>query len=425
MVDVAERATFRDVFSVKQFRALWLAQILSVAGDRLALVALVVLVFSRTRSPLITAAAYAVTYLPWLIGGLLLTGLADRYRRRSVMIGCDLIRCALTAIMALPGVPLAVLVLLLFAVTTLAPPFESARAAVLPSILPGDRYVVGTAVARLTNQIGFVAGFACGGVIVALAGPQVSLAADAATFAASALLIRFGVRASAPAASHREKPGRGAVRLIFASRQLRILTLLAWLAAFYVVPEGLAVPYAKQLGGGAVMAGLLLSAMPTGMGIGVVAFGRLVAPARRMQLMAPMAVCCCLPLLACWLRPGLAATMVIFAATGILSAYQLAANAAFVRALPDRFRSQAFGLVMTGFSLGQSAALVAAGALAQALPVTSVIAISGAVGTVAAAALGVRWSHAAAGGLAVADSPMAARQGRPTPSAEGSQEVQM
>src|SRR5579862_1912686 len=103
MVDVAARATFRDVFSVRQFRPLWLAQILSVAGDRLALV---VLVFSRTHSPLITAAAYAVTYLPWLIGGLLLTGLADRYRRRSVMIGCDLIRCALTAIMALPGVPL-------------------------------------------------------------------------------------------------------------------------------------------------------------------------------------------------------------------------------------------------------------------------------------------------------------------------------
>ncbi|HEY3956486.1 MAG TPA: MFS transporter [Streptosporangiaceae bacterium] len=425
MVNVAARATFRDVFSVRQFRALWLAQVLSVAGDRLALVALVVLVFTRTHSPLMTAAAYAVTYLPWLIGGLLLSGLADRYRRRGVMIGCDVVRCALTAIMALPGVPLVVLVLLLFAVTTLAPPFESARAAVLPGILPGDRYVVGTAVARLTNQIGFVAGFASGGVTVELAGPRMALAADAATFAVSALLIRFGVRAGARAAGHREKRGPGAIRVIFASRQLRILTLLAWLAAFYVVPEGLAVPYAHQLGGGAVMAGLLLAAMPTGMGVGVVAFGRLVAPERRMRVMAPVAACCCLPLLACWLHPDLAATMTIFAATGVLSAYQLAANAAFVRALPDRFRGQAFGLVMTGFSLGQSAALVAAGALAQELPVTSVIAISGAVGTVAAAVLAALWSRAAAGGLAVADPPVAARRGRPTPSAEGSEEVQM
>jgi MFS family permease len=144
-----------------------------------------------------------------------------------------------------------------------------------------------------------------------------------------------------------------------------------------------------------------------------------------MRMMAPMAVCCCLPLLACWLRPDLAGAMVIFAATGVLSAYQLAANAAFVRALPDRFRGQAFGLVMTGFSLGQSAALVAAGALAQALPVTSVIAISGAAGTIAAAALGVRWSRAAAGDLAAADPPVATRRGRPAPPAEESQEVQM
>ena len=45
-------ATFRDVFRVREFRALWLSVILSAAGDRLALVALAVLVYARTRSPL-------------------------------------------------------------------------------------------------------------------------------------------------------------------------------------------------------------------------------------------------------------------------------------------------------------------------------------------------------------------------------------
>jgi MFS family permease len=396
MEDVAGQATFRDVFSIGQFRALWLAQILSVAGDRLALVALAVLVFMHTHSPLMTAATYAVSYLPWLIGGLLLAGMADRYPRRAVMISCDVLRCGLTALMVVPGVPLPVLVLLLFAVTTLAPPFESARAAILPSILAGDRYVVGTAVARLTNQIGFVAGFASGGVTVALAGPRLALAADAATFAVSALLIRVGVHAvAAPAGHHlvRSRAG-GAIRLVFTSRQLRILTLLAWLAAFYVVPEGLAVPYANQLGGGPVTAGLLLAAMPTGMGIGVIAFGRLVNPARRMRVMAPMASCCCLPLLACALRPEVVVTMIIFATTGALSAYQLAANSAFVRALPDRLRGQAFGLVMTGFSVGQSASLVLAGALAEALKAPDVIAISGLIGTAAAVALASRWRRA-------------------------------
>ena len=48
------RATFRDVFAVREFRALWFSEVLSVAGDRLALVALTLLVFYQTRSPLLT-----------------------------------------------------------------------------------------------------------------------------------------------------------------------------------------------------------------------------------------------------------------------------------------------------------------------------------------------------------------------------------
>ena len=58
-------ATSRDVFAVREFRALWLSVILSAAGDRLALVALAVLVYDRTGSPLLAAVAYTAGYLPW------------------------------------------------------------------------------------------------------------------------------------------------------------------------------------------------------------------------------------------------------------------------------------------------------------------------------------------------------------------------
>ena len=46
---VPPRATFRDVFAVREFRALWFSEILSIAGDRLALVAITLLVFDRTN----------------------------------------------------------------------------------------------------------------------------------------------------------------------------------------------------------------------------------------------------------------------------------------------------------------------------------------------------------------------------------------
>ena len=79
---MAERATFRDVFAVSEFRALWLAQILSVAGDQLARVALTWLVFERTRSSLLAALTFVVSIVPTFVGGLTLSGLADRYPRR-------------------------------------------------------------------------------------------------------------------------------------------------------------------------------------------------------------------------------------------------------------------------------------------------------------------------------------------------------
>ena len=126
------RAVFRDVFAVGEFRALWVSQILSVAGDRLALVAITLLVYDRTKSPLLSAVAYAVGYLPYVIGGLFLADLADRRPRRSVMVACDLVRAALVGVMVVPHLPLWVLVALLFAATMFSPLFEGARSAVTP-----------------------------------------------------------------------------------------------------------------------------------------------------------------------------------------------------------------------------------------------------------------------------------------------------
>ena len=53
-------------------------QTLSVAGDQLARIAVAWIVFSRTGSTTLTGISYAVTYLPWLVGGPLLSVYADR-----------------------------------------------------------------------------------------------------------------------------------------------------------------------------------------------------------------------------------------------------------------------------------------------------------------------------------------------------------
>ena len=166
------RATFRDVFAVREFRALWLSEILSVAGDRLALVALTLLVYDRTKSPLLAALAYAAGYLPWVFGGLFLADVADRRPRRTVMVVCDVVRAVLVAAMAVPGVPLLALVALLFAATMFTPPFESARAAITPDILQGELYVLGAGVIQTTFLAAQAAGAVGGGVAVAFVGTR-------------------------------------------------------------------------------------------------------------------------------------------------------------------------------------------------------------------------------------------------------------
>ncbi len=405
----AARATFTEVFAVGEFRALWLAMLLSVAGDQLARVAMTVLVYDRTRSAFLTALTYAMTLLPWLVGGIGLSGLADRLPRREVMIACDLARLVLVVAMVAASLAdsaaaLWAMVALLFLVTLLDSPFKSARSALVADILAGERYVLGTTVTQLTFQAGTVLGFALGGVTVAALGTRGALGTDAATFAASALLLALWVRRR-PAAAGRgaAKPSHWAdmaagVRLVFGDATLRTLVLFGWLVTFYIAPMALAVPYAASFRGLplAVGTGLMFAALPLGTAVGTFVLGRLVSPDRRQHWMGGMAVGSCAVLMLCWARPGFGAALVIFMVAGLFAGYQIAANAAFVAAVPAERRGQAFGLANGGMQVFQGLWFLIVGALAGLLGPAAVIALSGCIGTVLAIALAARWATRAA-----------------------------
>ena len=389
------RATFGSVFAVSEFRALWLAQVLSVLGDQLARVAITLLVYDRTHSAVLAAITFAASVVPTFVGGVFLSGLADRLSRRLVMITCDLVRVVLVLAMTLPGMPLAVLVVLLFAVTMLGTPFTSARAASYSDILSDDRFVLGNAITITTYQVAQVAGFAAGGAIAGFFGIRTSLIADAATFAASAIITRIWMRARPAARSSVDRsPGArnaepvagilAGVRLVFANPALRTPMLLGWLAAFYNAPEGVAAPLAHELGVGATAVGLLLAAEATGAALGAVAFSRLVSPLTRLRWMRPLAFMSCAVLALFALGPMFPLALLILFTSGVFDCFQVAASAAFLSAAPERQRSQAFGLAQAGMSLGQGAAMILAGLIAQRHSPSTAIAIIGTFGAIAA-----------------------------------------
>lgn len=398
-----ERVTFATVLRVPEFRALWFAEAVSMAGDQLARVAVSVLVFNQTGSPALTALVYALTFLPAIVGGALLSGLADRIPRRSLMIACDLIRAVLLACMAIPDLPLSVVCVLLVVSVLAGRPFTAAQVAILPEILAGERYVVGSGLRMVTDQMAQLAGFAGGGIAVAVIGARGGLAVDAATFVLSALVIRMFVqrrplpaRPDASTASGRLtvwRQIRSATVLVLADPRLRALAGLGWLAGLHVVLEGLAAPYVADLGGGPVAIGLLMAAMPAGTALGAVVIVRW--PGRvRERLIGPLAVATALPMLACVTRPDLAVSVVLWFATGLFAAYQLPAGAAFVRAIPDAHRGQTIGLIGSALIAIQGLGIVIFGGVADHIGAADAIATAGVIALVCAAVLAWVWLRA-------------------------------
>jgi hypothetical protein len=392
----ARNVTYRELFAVREYTALWAAQLLSILGDQLARVALTVLVYQRTGSPLLAAVTFAASVLPMLAGGLLLGWMGDFWPRRTVMITCDLLSAALVAVMLIPGMPLAALVGLLVALAVVSEPFRSARAATNREVLGNRLFPIGLSVTQGTYQIGQVAGYAAGGITVALAGVHGSLLVDAATFAFSAGIIRTGVTRREPGAAGRPGVLDGA-RVILAARIALLALSLDVLLSFAAVPEGVAVPLAAAFRHGPAVAGALLAAMTAGAALGYAVMGRLIRPAVLTRYAPLLAGAGPALLIAFAAGPGVAWGLAILFASGACCGYTAATGAVFASAIRNADRSKAFGAANAALTGGQGVMILAAGALAIAIGPGAALAVCGAAGAVLAVPLGLAWRAAVPG----------------------------
>ncbi len=389
-------ATYREVFGVQEFRFLFLAHLLSLIGDELARVALAILVFDSTESPFLAAATFGISYAPWLIGGPFLAAMADRFPRRTILVLTDVARGLVVALLAIPGLPLWVLLAMLFLASLLAPPFESARSALMPDVLEGDRYAVGTSLTNITSQVAQVVGFLGGGLLVLVISVQGALLVNAFTFLLSAALVRWGVRhraaprpeSAAPPSLWRETIS-GLQVLGRNPALLRIVFLLWTGQLFLTAPEGVAAPLVAEFGYGAVGVGLFLAANPAGLVIGGVVVGRLCPPQLRERLTYPLAVFSVLPLLFVGLVDDFVAVLVLLVLSGFGASYIIPLNVSFVRVVPPAMRGRAFGAAVSGLYACQGIAILGAGSAAERIAASSVVGWSGALGLVALLALGV------------------------------------
>ncbi|WP_225992531.1 MFS transporter [Actinomadura montaniterrae] len=373
------------MFANKEFRAIFAAHVLSGLGGVFAEVSLAALVFRRTGSALLTALVFALGLLPYALSGILLSGIADRYPARRVLVACDLLSAACVLAMAVPVTPLALLFALRFAVSMMSPLFTGTRAASLASILPGDAYALGRSLVRIVSQSSQIIGYGLGGLVLVWMSPRTALYVTVCTFLGSALLIRMGARdRPAPASGHggMMRDSITSARRLFAVPRIRALLLMWWMPPmFFVVAEGTAAPFADAARAGSVGFGLFLAAMPAGTAVGEVLAGALLGAAAREHIALPLAGASMLPMAAFAFRPSLPLAVALLFLTGLCAAYALGMDQWFLQAVPERMRGRAMSLLGAGLMTSQGAGMIAGGAVAALAPPYAVICGAGVAGT--------------------------------------------
>ncbi|WP_051791581.1 MFS transporter [Amycolatopsis jejuensis] len=387
------RPGFAEPLRNSEFRALWLAELISVVGDQLARVALALVVYAQTSSAFLTALTYGLTLVPSLLGGMLLSGLADRFSRRGVMIVADIARALFAVAMAVPGLPLPVLWASVGLLSFAAGPFKAAQMSLLPEVLGrGERYEAGLALRQFTTQLAQLAGFAGGGLLLAWLEPHVAMGLNAGTFVVSTVLVLLGVRRRPAARGATQPAASGDGRGAGGNRGLvGVLFGMVLLLGLYIVPEGLAAPYGHQVGAGAVGVGLLLAADPVGSAVGAWASTRISLPTRLPTVVAS-AVLAGLPLAICAARPGLALTLMLWALSGAMAqVFLIKTQALVVAVVPNHRLGGVMGRMGTVMYCSQGLMIVAGGAVADRLGPFRATAAAGAVAAGAALVVGAGW----------------------------------
>ena len=179
-----------DITPLRQrnFRLLWSAGTISIAGDWALRVALPIYVLRLTGSPAAVSGIVLAGFLASLLFGTVAGAYVDRWDRRRVVVVINLVQAlALLPLLAAdsPG-RLPVVITVAFAESALAQFFGPAENALVPRLVTAGQLAAANSLNSLGNWIGRLAGPAAGGLVTAALGLRGAAILDAGTFAVAA-----------------------------------------------------------------------------------------------------------------------------------------------------------------------------------------------------------------------------------------------
>jgi MFS family permease len=240
------------------FWIFWTGQTISQIGSTLMNTALALLVFKLSGSALDLGLASAATWVPYPLFGFFIGAWVDRVDRKGLMIGLDICRAAILAVLPLlvlfGHLPIWWIYLVTFINSTLTVGFQSATNAAIPSMVAQDDLLKANGRIQASTPFATIVGPLLVGLLLTGASLQVVLWCDALTFVVSAIslaLIKTSFKAPVlqdrPKTSLRQDIFDG-LRYVLAQpiiRTLALFSLLAGLATAVLYPQ--IVFYAKQV----------------------------------------------------------------------------------------------------------------------------------------------------------------------------------
>jgi len=375
------QATYGQILAVAPFRVLLASRTLAIAAGTLRILALSVLVYSQTGSPLLSAIAFGIGFLPQAVGGALFASLADRWPPRLTITTGLLLECLLAVALAAGRMPIFVMLASVAAVATLYPVFNGTSGRVAAEVL-SDAYVLGRSLLNIASGGAQLVGMAFGGLAVAAVGARQALIIGAGCHLLAAVIVYVGL--AVPVARFDHGDGRvlaqswATNKLLIGNRTVRQLLLIHWLPpAFVVGAQASVVAYSAGRGFTSTVAGLLLACAPAGMLVGDLVVGRFMRPTTRTRLVAPLIGVLGVPLILLAANPPLVAVMALLAISASGFAYMLGLQQRFLDAVPPHHRGQAFTIQATGLMTLQGIGPVVTGAIGQLAGVRVAMATAG------------------------------------------------
>ncbi len=175
----------------RNFRRLWMAQIVSEIGDWFYTLSIYTLLLQLTGRASSVALALVLQVLPQTFVGPTAGVVNDRLRRKHVMIAADLVRVVVVLAMLLVRSRSTVWLVypLLLAETVMAAFFEPARNSVIPNIAARGEVLIANTLSSATWSVNLLIGASVGGVVAAFFGRDAVFILNALSFMASAVLI--------------------------------------------------------------------------------------------------------------------------------------------------------------------------------------------------------------------------------------------